>query len=235
MCRPRSSRLDLPQGGVAVSLQSGSIGASVLRLASELSIGLSWFVSLGDKADVSGNDLLQFWEDDEATRVIAMYTESFGNPRKFARIARRVSDGSGRSSPCAPVPRRAAATGAALYAQAGLIEVPTVRAMLDTVRVLATQPVPRGSNVAILTNARSPGVLARRRAHHRRARRGRSARAPRLAIRRGRAGSGAPRRARRRADRRRARRPRPAPRHSRRSRSTRSSAPPTAPRSPSSR
>ena len=63
----------------------------MLRLADDLSMGLSWFVSLGDKSDVSGNDLLQFWEDDETTRVIAMYTESFGNPRKFARIARRVS------------------------------------------------------------------------------------------------------------------------------------------------
>ena len=81
----------LPPGNVAVSLQSGSLGASLLRLADELRMGLSWFVSLGDKGDVSGNDLLQFWEDDDTTRVIAMYTESFGNPRKFARIARRVS------------------------------------------------------------------------------------------------------------------------------------------------
>ena len=81
----------LPPGPVAISMQSGSLGASVLRLAEELGIGMSWFVSLGDKGDVSGNDLLQFWEDDETTRVIAMYTETFGNPRKFARIARRVS------------------------------------------------------------------------------------------------------------------------------------------------
>ena len=81
----------LPPGNVAMSLQSGTIGASVLRLADQLDMGLSWFVSLGDKSDVSGNDLLQFWEDDETTRVIAMYTESIGNPRKFARIARRVS------------------------------------------------------------------------------------------------------------------------------------------------
>ena len=151
--------VELPAGGVAISLQSGSLGASVLQLAAQLQMGLSWFVSLGDKSDVSGNDLLQFWEDDERTRVIAIYTESFGNPRKFARIARRVS----RQRPIVAVRTGAAALGTAseaLYQQAGLIEVPTVRAMLDTARVLACQPVPRGPRVAVLTNSRSPGVLA---------------------------------------------------------------------------
>ena len=128
---------------MAISLQSGTLGGSVLRMADQLSMGLSWFVSLGDKADVSGNDLLQFWEDDETTRVIAMYTESIGNPRKFARIARRVS----RSRPIVTVHTGAAAIGpthGALYQQAGLIEVPTVADMLDTARVLATQPILRG-------------------------------------------------------------------------------------------
>lgn len=151
--------VDLPAGGIAISLQSGSLGASLLQLAAQMSMGLSWFVSLGDKSDVSGNDLLQFWEDDERTRVIAIYTESFGNPRKFARIARRVS----RRRPIVAVRTGAAALGTAadaLYQQAGLIEVPTVRAMLDTARVLACQPVPAGGRVAILTNSRSPGVLA---------------------------------------------------------------------------
>ncbi len=151
--------VDLTAGGVAISLQSGSLGASLLQLAAQMSMGLSWFVSLGDKSDVSGNDLLQFWEDDERTRVIAIYTESFGNPRKFARIARRVS----RRRPIVAVRTGAAALGTAadaLYQQAGVIEVPTVRAMLDTARVLACQPVPAGGRVAILTNSRSPGVLA---------------------------------------------------------------------------
>ena len=153
---------------IAVSMQSGSLGASLLQLASQMSIGLSWFVSLGDKCDVSGNDLLQFWEDDEHTSVIAMYTETFGNPRKFARIARRV----GRTRPIVAVRTGAAAIGSAgdaLYQQAGLIEVPTVRAMLDTARVLASQPVPSGPRVAVLTNSRSPGVLAARSARGRRA------------------------------------------------------------------
>ena len=151
--------LALPEGSVAVSLQSGSLGSSLLRLADELSIGLSWFVSLGDKCDVSGNDLLQFWEDDETTRVIAMYTESFGNPRKFARIARRVS----RTRPIVAVRTGAAAigpSGGALYQEAGLIEVPTVFTMLDTARVLATQPVVAGPRVAVLANSRSPATLA---------------------------------------------------------------------------
>ncbi len=152
-------RVGLPRGGVAISMQSGSLGASVLRLATELSMGISWFVSLGDKVDVSGNDLLQFWEDDEGTSVIAIYTETFGNPRKFARLARRV----GRTRPIVAVRTGAAAIGSAsdaLYQQAGIIEVPTVHAMLDTARVFATQPVPKGPRVAVLTNARSPGVLA---------------------------------------------------------------------------
>lgn len=151
--------VDLPVGRIAISMQSGSLGASLLQLAAQLAMGLSWFVSLGDKGDVSGNDLLQFWEDDERTTVIAMYTETFGNPRKFARIARRVA----RRKPIVAVRTGAAAIGSAsdaLYQQAGLIEVPTVQALLDTARVLECQPVPMGPRVAVLTNARSPGVLA---------------------------------------------------------------------------
>jgi acyl-CoA synthetase (NDP forming)/RimJ/RimL family protein N-acetyltransferase len=150
----------LPSGGVAISMQSGSLGASLLRRARDLDLGLSWFVSLGDKSDVSANDLLQFWEDDQFTRVIGLYTESFGNPRKFARIARRV----GRTKPIVAVRTGAAADGqlgGALYQQAGLIEVPTVHALLDTCRVLESQPVLRGPRVAVITNSASPGTLAR--------------------------------------------------------------------------
>lgn len=152
--------VDLPPGGVAISMQSGSLGGSFLRKAAAVQLGVSWFVSLGDKSDVSANDLLQFWEHDGNTTVVAMYTESFGNPRKFARLARRVS----RSMPIVAVRTGAAATGemgGALYQQAGLIEVPTVPSLLETVRVLSTQPVLRGSRVAVLTNSRSPGTLAR--------------------------------------------------------------------------
>ena len=148
----------LPAGGVAISMQSGSLGASLLRRSQELHLGLSWFVSLGDKSDISANDLLQFWEHDQFTRVIGLYTESFGNPRKFARIARRVS----RTKPIVAVRTGAAADGlgSALYQQAGLIEVPTVHALLDCCRVLESQPVLRGPRVAVITNSASPGTLA---------------------------------------------------------------------------
>ena len=149
----------LPAGGVAISMQSGSLGASLLRRARDLDLGLSWFVSLGIKSDVSANDLLQFWEDDDNTRVIGLYTETFGNPRKFARIARRVS----HSRPIVAVRTGAAADGplgGALYRQAGLIEVPSVHALLDACRVLTDQPVMRGAGVAIVANSDSPGTLA---------------------------------------------------------------------------
>ncbi len=150
----------LPAGGLAISMQSGSLGGSLLRKAREVGLGVSWFVSLGDKSDISANDLLQFWEQDDNTNIIAMYTESFGNPRKFARIARRVS----RTKPIVAVRTGVAASGemgGALYQQAGLIEVPTVPALLETVRVMATQPVLEGPRVAVVTNSRSPGTLAR--------------------------------------------------------------------------
>ena len=152
-------RVTLPVGHVAISMQSGSLASSLLRRARDLDLGISWFVSLGDKADVSANDLLQFWEEDTNTRVVAMYTESFGNPRKFARIARRVS----RTTPIVAVRTGSASIGAAssaLYQQAGVIEVPTVPALLDTARVLATQPHPLGPNIAVISNSRSPSVLA---------------------------------------------------------------------------
>lgn len=149
----------LRPGPLAVSMQSGSLGASFLDHAHRLGLGVSSFVSLGDKADISGNDLLQFWDEDARTRVIAMYTESFGNPRKFARIARRVA----QRRPIVAVRAGDLAIGSdtdAIYQQAGVIRVPSVRDLLDTVRLLASQPVPNGDRVAIVTNSRSPAVLA---------------------------------------------------------------------------
>jgi len=146
-------------GGVAISLQSGPLGASVLDMANRLDMGLSLFVSLGDKADVSGNDLLQYVEDDTSTTVVAMYTESFGNPRKFARIARRVAQRTPIVAVCAGRSLDHGATDA-LFAQAGVIAVPTVRDLLDTARVLAGQPIPQGPRIGVITNAASPAVLA---------------------------------------------------------------------------
>ena len=149
----------LRAGGVAVSMQSGTLGASLLRRARQLGMGMSWFVSLGEKSDVSANDLLQFWEDDEHTTVVGLYTESWGNPGKFARIARRVS----RSRPIVAVRTGSAAhgtLGSTLYQQAGLIEVPTVADLLDTCRMLESQPILRGPRVAVVSNSVSPATLA---------------------------------------------------------------------------
>ena len=151
--------VSLPSGGVAISMQSGTLAASLLLLADALRLGMSWFVSLGDKRDVSANDLLQFWEDDDATTVIGLYTESLGNPRKFARIARRVS----AAKPIVSVRTGAAMVGAAnaaVFRQTGLIEVPTVTALLDTLRVFASQPLMNGDRVAVVSNSASPRVLA---------------------------------------------------------------------------
>jgi acetyltransferase len=161
-------------GPVSFLSQSGALGVAVLDLAARRGVGLASFVSVGNKCDVSGNDMLEYWEDDEKTQVVLMYLESFGNPRKFVKLARRV----GRRKPIVAVKSgrtqagsRAAAshTGAlagtdvaveALFRQAGVIRVDTTEELFDTAMVLATQPVPRGRRVAIITNAGGPGILA---------------------------------------------------------------------------
>jgi acetate---CoA ligase (ADP-forming) len=163
-----------PAGNVAMSTQSGALGLAILDYARKLNIGISSFVSVGNKADVSGNDLLEYWEADPRTAVILLYLESFGNPAKFSRIARRISRNkplvalkSGRSA----VGARAAAshTGAlasadafvdALFHQSGVIRTDTVTELFDVASLLSHQPLPRGRRVAILTNAGGPGILA---------------------------------------------------------------------------
>jgi acyl-CoA synthetase (NDP forming)/RimJ/RimL family protein N-acetyltransferase len=151
--------VNLPPGNVAISMQSGTLGSGLLQMAGSLQLPMSWFVSLGDKSDVSGNDLLQFWEDDEATSVIGIYSESLGNPGKFARIARRLSS----TRPIVAVRTGTALSDEgtdALYAHTGVIEVPTVTALLDTLRTLATQPLMDGRRVCVVSNSKSPTVLA---------------------------------------------------------------------------
>lgn len=161
-------------GRVAMSTQSGALGLAIIDYARQLNIGLSTFVSVGNKADVSGNDLLQFWGADPNTDVILLYLESFGNPRKFAQIARRVSRRkpivavkAGRSA--AGVRAAASHTGAlasrdtivdALFHQAGVIRTSTIEELFDVTAVLAHQPLPRGRGIGILTNAGGPGILA---------------------------------------------------------------------------
>jgi acyl-CoA synthetase (NDP forming) len=163
-----------PPGGVALLSQSGGVGIAVLEEARGRGIGLSAFVSVGNKADLSGNDFLDWCEQDARTQAILLYLESFGNPRKFARIARRVGSvkpivavKAGRS----PAGARAASshTGAllassevavgALFRQAGVLRVDTLGELFDLATLLERQPLPGGNRVAIVTNAGGPGIM----------------------------------------------------------------------------
>lgn len=161
-------------GNVAFSSQSGALGEAILSLLVERGLGLSMFASLGNKADISGNDLLEYWEHDPRTDVVLMYLESFGNPQKFVQICRRVARRkpilavkSGRTEAGA----RAAAshTGSlagaehavsALLAQAGVVRAGSVEQLFVYATAFASQPVPRGRRVAIVTNSGGPGILA---------------------------------------------------------------------------
>jgi len=166
---------DTPMSGrLGFASQSGGLGIAILAEAKRRGIGLSSFVSMGNKADVSGNDLLSWWSEDEATAVALLYLESFGNPRKFARLARQFSRSkpvvavkSGRSA----VGRRAASshtaalassdeTVAALFLQTGVIRVDTIEELFDVAQVLESQPLGKGLRVAVLSNVGGPGVLA---------------------------------------------------------------------------
>ncbi len=166
---------NLPLAGrVGVLSQSGGLGIALLEHTRRAGIGLSNFVSVGNKADVSGNDLLSWWDDDPVTDVAVLYLESFGNPRKFARLARHVSlrkpvvaIKAGRTAVGARAARShtaAAATPArsvaALFRQSGVINVDHVGELVDVVTLLSTQPLPNGPRLAIIGNAGGPGVLA---------------------------------------------------------------------------
>jgi acetyl coenzyme A synthetase (ADP forming)-like protein len=163
-----------PAGPVAFSSQSGALGLAILETAGALGLGISQFVSVGNKADVSGNDLLEYWEKDPATRVILLYLESFGNPRRFTQIARRV----GRIKPIAAVKSGRTRSGAraasshtgslagadnavdALCEQSGVIRTDTIHELFNVAMLLANQPLPRGARVGIVTNAGGPGIMA---------------------------------------------------------------------------
>ena len=161
-------------GRVGFLSQSGALGIAVLERAGELRLGVSSFVSVGNKADISGNDMLQYWEADPSTDVILLYLESFGNPRKFARIARRVAGSkpivvikSGRTAIGARAASSHTAAAAApdvaadaLFRQAGVIRVATMAEMFDVALLLANQPAPAGARVAIVGNSGGPGILA---------------------------------------------------------------------------
>jgi acyl-CoA synthetase (NDP forming)/RimJ/RimL family protein N-acetyltransferase len=166
--------LSLTPGGLALVSQSGALGIAVLRASERVGLGISQFVSVGNKADVSGNDLLMCWEADERTQVIGLYLESFGNPRRFARIARRVSRtkpilaikaGRSEAGQRAGQSHTAAAASLdvvvdALFDQAGVVRVDTMEQLLDAVRALSDQPLPAGPRVGIIGNSGGPGILA---------------------------------------------------------------------------
>jgi acyl-CoA synthetase (NDP forming) len=161
-------------GGLAIASQSGAVGVAILASAARTGIGVSSFVSLGNKADVSGNDLLAYWHDDPATRAVALYLESFGNPRRFAwtarALARRkpvIAVKSGRSSGGRRAGTSHTAAGAApdvavdtLFAQAGVVRTDTLGELLDAARMLTDQPLPAGPRLAVIGNAGGLNVLA---------------------------------------------------------------------------
>ncbi|HTK30055.1 MAG TPA: GNAT family N-acetyltransferase [Vicinamibacterales bacterium] len=163
-----------PAGGVAFSSQSGALGLAILSLAVDRHVGLTTFVSVGNKADVSSNDLLQYWEEDAATRVILLYLESFGNPRRFAQLARRIARrkpivavkaGRSRAGSRAAGSHTAALAASdtavdALFHQAGVVRADTIDEMFDLAALLDAQPLPAGRRVSIVTNAGGPGILA---------------------------------------------------------------------------
>ncbi|MDH3745058.1 MAG: acetate--CoA ligase family protein [Acidobacteriota bacterium] len=162
------------RGSIGFVSQSGALGVAILNAASDLGIGLTQFTSMGNKADVSGNDLVEYLEDDEDTRVICMYLESFGNPRKFTQIAKRV----GRKKPILIVKSGRTAEGAraatshtgaiagpdltvsALLARCGVLRANTIGELFDVARALDHCPLPAGNRVAILTNAGGPAIMA---------------------------------------------------------------------------
>lgn len=163
-----------PVGNVGFVSQSGALGLALTEFAATRSLGVSSFASVGNRADITANDLLEYWEDDERTRLALLYIESFTNPRRFARVARRV----GRRKPVVVVKSGRSASGAraasshtgallaasdrtteALFEQSGVIRAETLAEMLDVASLLSRQPLPTGPRVGILTNAGGPAIM----------------------------------------------------------------------------
>jgi acetyltransferase len=161
------------RGNVGFVSQSGALGEAILADAADNGLGVAMFVSMGNKTDVSGNDLLEYWEDNPDVQAILMYLESFGNPRRFTTIARRVT----RKKPIVAVKAGRTAAGAraatshtgsivgldiasdTLLEQCGVLRVSSMEEMFTLAQALANQPVPAGDRIAIVTNAGGPGIL----------------------------------------------------------------------------
>lgn len=162
------------RGNIAFVSQSGALGEAIMVHAQEAHLGFSMFASIGNKADISGNDLLEYWADDPGTEIILMYIENFGNPRRFIKIARELS----RRKPIVVVKSGRTAQGAraasshtgalagldvgadAFFEQTGVIRVDTVEQLFDVASALSQQPIPKGPRVMIATNAGGPAILA---------------------------------------------------------------------------
>lgn len=162
------------EGNVAIASQSGALGLAILDYASSRNIGFSSFVSIGSKIDVSGNDLIQYWSEDKRTDVILLYLESFGNPRRFARLTKNIgtkkpiivvkggrSEG-GRKAASAQTTSLSSHDIAteALFKQAGIIGVDSLEDTFDVASLLSSQPLPEGPGVAVVTNSGGPAILS---------------------------------------------------------------------------
>jgi acetyl coenzyme A synthetase (ADP forming)-like protein len=163
----------LPAGRIGFSSQSGALGLALLEEATTRSLGFSAFVSIGNKADVSSNDLLEWWEEDDATRLVLLYLESFGNPRTFSRVARRVA----RRKPILALKAGATSAGSraagshtaalagsdtaveALFHQTGVLRASTLEELVDAATFFSRQPLPAGRRVGVITNAGGLGIL----------------------------------------------------------------------------
>ena len=166
---PRS----LPPGRIGFSSQSGALGLALLERASERNLGFSAFVSIGNKADVSSNDLLEWWEEDESTDVVLLYLESFGNPRKFGRLAQRLArrkpilalkagtTGAGARAASSHTAALAGSEAAveALFRHAGVLRAHTLEELVDAAALFSSQPLPAGRRVGVVTNAGGLGIL----------------------------------------------------------------------------
>jgi acetyl coenzyme A synthetase (ADP forming)-like protein len=163
-----------PAGNVAFLSQSGAMGLVVLEYASNLNMGISTFISVGNRADISSNDMLEYWEQDPATDVILLYLESFGNPRRFSRLARRVTArkpvvvvkggrtqaGSRAASSHTGAMATSDVVSDVLFRHAGIIRVDLMEEMFDVAALLSNQPLPRGRRLVIVTNGGGPGIIA---------------------------------------------------------------------------
>jgi acetyl coenzyme A synthetase (ADP forming)-like protein len=166
--------LEPVEGSLAFMSQSGALGVAILLMQKKLHLGVSHFVSVGNRLDVAGNHLLEYWDRDEKTKVIALYLESFGDPRTFTTLATRITKKKPiivvKSGTTAAGSRAATShTGAlaardivadALLYQCGVMRVSTIEEMMDVARALATNPIPKGDRVCVLSNAGGPAILA---------------------------------------------------------------------------